>query len=195
MAGSKLRLRAVWLLIIPFYVYASPSVILLSWGAGVSTVGLLLRAWAAGSIQKGRELATTGPYAHTRNPLYLGSFLLGAGVAVGGGLWVFGLAFVAFFLLVYGPTVRREVVELEALFGEQYRVYAANVPAILLRLTPYEGEPTDYRPPPPEPDGGPQGSTRGGFSSARYMRNREWEAALGAVVAFGFLSLKLKVGL
>ena len=116
----KLRLRAVWLLIIPFYLYASPSTILLAWGAGLSTVGLAIRAWAAGSIHKDRELATTGPYAHTRNPLYLGSFFLGSGVTVAGGQWVFGVAFLVFFLLVYRATVLREVSELEVRFGEGY---------------------------------------------------------------------------
>ena len=142
----RLRLRAVWLLIIPFYIYASPSTILLWWGAGVSAAGLSLRAWAAGSIWKDRELATTGPYAHTRNPLYLGSFILGAGVTVAGGQWVFGVAFLAFFLLVYRATVRSEIAELEARFGERYRVYAAQVPAVLPRFTAYRGETSDWPP-------------------------------------------------
>lgn len=175
----RLRLRAVWLLIIPFYVYASPSTILLAWGAGVSTAGLALRAWAAGSIQKDRELATTGPYAHTRNPLYMGSFLLGAGVTVAGGQWVFGVAFLVFFVLVYRATVLHEVSELEARFGERYRVYKAQVPSVLPRLTAYEGEPSDSPPV--------------AFSKARYMRNREWEAVLGAAAVFGLLALKLEL--
>ena len=173
----RLRLRAVWLLIIPFYFYASPSAILLAWGAGLSTAGLALRAWAAGSIQKDRELATTGPYAHTRNPLYMGSFLLGAGVAVAGGQWVFGVVFLVFFVLVYRATVLREVSELGARFGERYRLYRARVPSVLPRFTAYEGEPSDSPPV--------------AFSRARYMRNREWEAALGAAAAFGLLVLKL----
>jgi protein-S-isoprenylcysteine O-methyltransferase Ste14 len=172
----KLRLRAVWLLIIPFYIYASPSTIMLAWGAGLSTVGLALRAWAAGSIQKDRELATTGPYAHTRNPLYVGSFLLGGGVIVAGGRWAFGVVFLVFFVLVYRATVLREVSELEARFGERYRVYMAQVPSVLPRATPYEGESS--------------GSAPVTFSLARYMRNREWEAILGAVAAFGLLALK-----
>ena len=154
---------------------------LLWWGAGVSAAGLSLRAWAAGSIRKDRELATTGPYAHTRNPLYLGSFMLGAGVTLAGGRWVFGLAFLAFFVVVYRATVRGEAGELEARFGEQYRVYASQVPAVLPRLIPYRGD--------------PPGSASGAFLPARYMRNREWEALLGAIAAFGFLGLKLKVGL
>ncbi len=175
----RLRLRAVWLLIIPFYILAAPSADLLWWGAGLSAAGLSLRAWAAGSIRKDRELATTGPYAHTRNPLYLGSFMLGAGVTVAGGQWVFGVAFLAFFLLVYPATALREAATLEARFGESYRAYAAQVPTVLPRITRYRAEGPD--------------SPRGGFSRARYLRNREWEAALGAVAAFGLLALKLKL--
>jgi protein-S-isoprenylcysteine O-methyltransferase Ste14 len=175
----KLRLRAVWLLIIPFYFYASPSATLLAWGAGLSTVGLALRAWAAGSIHKDRELATTGPYAHARNPLYSGSFFLGSGVTVAGGQSVFGVAFLVFFVLVYRATVLREVSELEARFGERYRVYRAEVPSVLPRVTAYESESS--------------GSAPVTFSRARYMRNREWEAALGAAAAFGLLALKLEL--
>ena len=173
-----LRLRAVWLIIIPFYIYASPSTTLLWWGAGVSTAGLVLRAWAAGCIHKDRYLATTGPYAHTRNPLYLGSFILGAGVTVAGGQWPFGVVFLAFFLLVYRATVLREATELQARFGEGYRVYAAHVPSVLPRITAYRDERSNSR--------------LRGFSPTRYMRNREWEAALGAVAAFGLLALKLQ---
>jgi len=126
-------------------------------------------------------LATTGPYAHTRNPLYLGSFILGVGVTLAGGQWAFGLAFSVFFLLVYRATVRLEATELEARFGASYRAYAAQVPAVLPRITRYRAAGSES----------PQGS----FSRARYFRNREWEAALGAVAAFGVLALKLRLGL
>ena len=175
----RLRLRAVWLLIVPFYIYAAPTTILMWWGAGISAAGLVLRAWAAGSIRKDRELATTGPYAHTRHPLYLGSFMLGTGVTIAGGQWPVGLAFLVLFLVVYRATARREARDLEARFGERYRVYAEQVPPVLPRITAYRGEPSD--------------SPQGGFARARYMRNREWEAALGAVAAFGLLALKLRV--
>lgn len=176
-----LRLRAVWLLIIPFYIYASPSTALIWCGAGISAVGLALRAWAAGSILKDRELATTGPYAYVRNPLYLGSFGLGVGVTVAGGQWVLGVAFLAFFALVYRATVLREAVELEKRFGERYRVYEARVPSVVPRMSAYRDE------------GSAPGSV--GFSRTRYLRNREWEAALGAVAAFGLLALKMKLRL
>ena len=189
----KFRLRAVWLLIIPFYIYASPSATPLWWGVAVAAAGLSLRAWAAGSIRKDRELATTGPYAHTRNPLYLGSFMLGSGLTIAGGQWVLGLAFLAFFFLVYRATVRLEVAELEVRFGEQYRTYAAEVPAVLPRFTGYRGDSADRGE--PHDRGEPSDSASGGFSLGRYMRNREWEAVLGAIAAFGLLGLKLKVGL
>jgi protein-S-isoprenylcysteine O-methyltransferase Ste14 len=149
------------------------------WGVGVSMTGLALRAWAAGSIRKDRELATGGPYAHTRNPLYIGSFFLGAGLTLAGGRLVLGAVFLGLFFLVYRVTVRREVAELEERFGERYRIYADQVPGVLPRLTAYEGGLSD--------------SPVGGFSPARYMRNREWEAALGALAAFGVLVLKLKL--
>ena len=173
----RLRLRAVWLLIIPFYIYATPTTTLMWWGAGVSTAGLALRARAAGSIWKDRKLATTGPYAHTRHPLYMGSFMLGTGVTIAGGQWLFGVAFLAFFFSMYRATVVRETRELEARFGESYRIYTEQVPSVLPRITAYGGGGSD--------------SSKGGFERARYMRNREWEAALGAVAAFGLLALKL----
>ena len=172
-----IRLRAVWLLIIPFYLYASPSTGLIGWGAGVGACGLALRVWAAGSIRKDRELATSGPYAHTRNPLYLGSFLLGVGVTVAGGRWVFAVAFLAFFFVVYRATVLREAAVLEERFGERYRAYRAQVPAVLPRITAYREAASD---------------SPVGFSRARYFRNREWEALLGAIAAFAALALKLR---
>jgi protein-S-isoprenylcysteine O-methyltransferase Ste14 len=139
-------------------------------------VGLGLRAWAAGVIHKDRELTTTGPYAFTRNPLYLGSLLLGVGTALAGGLWLFMAGFLAFFVLVYGTTMRREEAFLEGAFEERYRHYAERVPLLVPRLAPYRAA---------EPAPG------SGFSVLRYRRNREWEALLGAATGFAFLTLKM----
>lgn len=105
--------------------------------------------------------------------------MLGAGVMVAGGQWVFGVAFLVLFLPVYRVTVLREAKELEARFGASYRTYAAQVPTVLPRITPYRAGDSD--------------SLRGSFSRARYLRNREWEAALGAVAAVGLLALKLRL--
>jgi len=169
----RLRLRAVWLLILPFLWLARPTPLLLAVGAVLGTCGLLIRGWAAGTIHKEEDLTTSGPYAYTRNPLYVGSFLLGVGVTVAGGLWYFAVLFVLFYLGVYGKTMRGEARLLTELFGDRYRHYAARVPAFVPRLTPYR---------PSE-----SGHTPAGFRFSQYKRNREWEAALGAVAGFAFL--------
>ena len=172
----KLRLRAVWILIIPFYYFATPSVALLAGGGALGSIGLGIRGWAAGSIQKNEELATTGPYAHTRNPLYVGSFLLGLGVAIAGGQWIFLVLFLAFYLSIYRATALREEAELEKIFGETYGSYAAAVPRFVPRLSPHRTT---------------EAVRSGRFLLARYLRNREWEAGLGALAGYGALVLKM----
>ena len=174
----KLRLKAVWLLILPFYYFAAPDPTTLALGVALGGVGLAVRGWAAGSIEKNRELAINGPYAYTRNPLYLGSFFLGLGVTVGGAQWVFVSLFLALYLTVYRATALREAAELEEIFGEQYRVYSAAVPFFVPRFVPYRS--SEYA------DG-----TGRSFSMAQYVRNREWEAVLGGITGFCGLVLKM----
>lgn len=175
--SGRLRVWAAWALVAPFVVLARPTPKLLVAGACIAVVGLALRAWAAGCIDKGRALATGGPYAHTRNPLYLGSFIIGAGVALAGGHWVWIAVFALFFAAVYIPTMRREAVELSDRFGERYRAYAANVPAFSVSLVPYRATGRDSAP--------------AGFAWSRYGRYREWEASLGVLGLFALLSAKL----
>ncbi len=128
-------------------------------------------------LEKDRELAISGPYAHTRNPLYLGSFVIGAGgVIAGGALW-FGLLFLTYFAWMYGNAMARESGALGDRFGTAYRHYRHAVPVFLPR-------PGRYRPPP-----GHELPVRS-FSPRRYLRNREYEALLGALAAFGLLALK-----
>lgn len=175
--SRKVRLRAVWLLILPFFWFAAPTPELLVTGGLLAAVGLAVRAAAAGFIHKDRELTTTGPYARTRNPLYLGSFILGLGITVAGGRWVFAALFVAFFAWVYSRVIRQEARNLAASFGEAYQDYARNVPLFLPRLTPWR----------------PQGAAgeRGRFSADRWRRNREYEALLGAVAGFAVLVVRM----
>ena len=139
--------------------------------------GLVIRGWAAGQLQKNKELTVSGPYAHTRNPLYLGSLLIGLGVTAAGGLPIFALIFSVFFLLVYKRTMDLERRYLSDRFGEQYDRYQESVPLFFPRLQPYS--------PPPE-----FGHTATRFSLDRYVKNKEWEAALGAVLGLGFLAAK-----
>ncbi len=142
-------------------------------------LGLGIRAWAAGILEKDRELAVSGPYAFTRNPLYLGSFVIGIGAVIAGAVPWFGLLFVAFFAIMYRGAMVRENERLTERFGLNYRRYRDAVPMFLPRATRYD--------PPPESRPGPE---TGSFSVARYLRNREYEALLGAAAAFGLLSLK-----
>lgn len=174
----KVRLRLVWLLVIPFFWFASPTPTLLAIGGLLAGVGLMIRASAAGVIMKEKQLATSGIYAYTRNPLYLGSLFLGLGVTAAGGQWIFVVLFVAFFFTVYGQTMRGEAELLEGLFGGAYRDYAENVPLLLPRMTAYRA--------PGRPEG-----TAPGFNLERWRGNKEYEALMGAVVVFGFLALRM----
>lgn len=183
MAG-KLRIAAAWLFALPFFLLARPTLTALLVGACVTALGVLTRGWAAGSVDKGAALTTRGPYAYTRNPLYLGSFMIGLGITVAGGSWTWPAAFVAFFFALYVPTVRREAVELAERFGSRYLEYAAEVPAIGVRMTPYRAE----------AESAPDTSQRPAFEWGRYLRYREWEALLGAAAATGVLALKLRLG-
>ena len=150
--------------------YATPETI--AAGSAIALLGVLIRAWATGHIVKNTTLTTTGPYAHTRNPLYLGSFLLALGFALAAH-WIAVLAVIGFWLLVYGPTITREREFLRGVYGAAYAEYEANVPAFLPRLSAWRG---------------PAGADRsGGFSLALYLRHNEWQAGLGFLVVLGWL--------
>lgn len=170
-----LRTKSAWLVVVPFFLLAAPTPDSLFFGIAVTSAGLLLRGWSAGTIRKGEVLTTTGPYAHVRNPLYVGSFLIGAGLAVAGGSWLWLLLFLGFFVTVYGPTITAEAERLTERFGQRYVDYAARVPAFFPRLTPFRAEADEHGP----------------FTWAQYRRNREWEALLGAAGAYAALALKM----
>lgn len=171
------RTRAVWLLVLPFFWFAQPTLTLVAYGGGLAALGLAIRAWAAGAIRKDRELTTTGPYAYTRNPLYVGSFFIGLGVTTAGAHVLWTVVFLVFYLAVYGRTLAYEAEVLTELFGDEFRAYAAAVPAVVPRLTPYPGTPAGGAPAP-------------GFTLSQYLRNKEWEALLGATAAFALLTAK-----
>jgi hypothetical protein len=163
-------------------------------GALLAGLGLCARAWAAGTIKKDESLATRGPYAYVRHPLYLGSFLIGAGLATAGGHWAWIALVVAFFIVMYAPTVRQESEWLTELFGHRYVRYAARVPALLPRLRPYEAS-AEAGMLAWMPDAAPMGEEarrEGGFDWRLYARNREWEALLGTLAAFAVLALRMR---
>jgi protein-S-isoprenylcysteine O-methyltransferase Ste14 len=128
-------------------------------GSVLAVLGEAVRLWASGHIEKTRALATGGPYAHTRNPLYVGSLLMALGVGVASASpWVV-LAAGAYFLAFYPAVVREEASFLRARFGAEYEAWAAAVPLFIPRLTP----------------AGPRASR---FDWKRVKMNREWQTAL-----------------
>ena len=156
-----------------FLLFARPRPSTLVIGAIVSVLGLLLRAWAAGHIRKNSALAISGPYAFTRNPLYLGSFLLGLGFTIGSGFWPLGILFALLFLGIYFPVMRVESATLAELFGKSFQDYAREVPLFFPRVTPYRSD-------------GPAND----FDRSLYLRYREYRAALGLVIAWALLVVK-----
>jgi len=157
-----------------FIVLARPTPRALLIGAGVSLIGLGIRAWAAGHIRKNAELATSGPYAFTRNPLYLGSFFLGLGFTIASGRWELAVMFAVLFLGIYFPVMRVEASTMAELFGEQFQRYKQAVPLFFPRLTPFRQDDSK--------------SVR--FDGSLYMRYREYRAALGLAIAWGLLLAK-----
>jgi protein-S-isoprenylcysteine O-methyltransferase Ste14 len=131
--------------------------------------GLWLRGYAAGYVKKNRELTVTGPYAHTRNPLYLGSMLMAAGFAVALLSWPVALVLAAGFALIYIPVIASEERFLHAAFPE-FNGYCRQVPRLIPRLTPGKFSGAE--------------AVRGAFSLALYRRHREYNAAIGAVLLY-----------
>jgi protein-S-isoprenylcysteine O-methyltransferase Ste14 len=156
-----------------FFIFARPSATTLIVGAILALPGLALRAWATGHLRKNSALASTGPYAYTRNPLYLGSFLMGVGFTIASGRWFLGFVFAALFLGIYVPVMRVESATLAELFGESYQKYAQAVPLFLPRLRGYE-----------------QAGKFTSFDPALYRRYREHRAAIGLVLAWILLAIR-----
>src|SRR5947209_14897267 len=119
-----------------FFLLARPRPLTLIVGALVALPGLALRAWAVGYLRKNEALATTGPYAYTRNPLYLGSFLMGLGFTIAAGRILLALIFIVMIVGIYLPVMRVESATLADLFGKKYVRYAREVPLLFPRLTP-----------------------------------------------------------
>ena len=164
--GPSWRQLALYVLCLGLVALADPRPVPFAIGCALVAVAWALRVWAFGHLEKNQKLVTTGPYAHCRNPAYLGSFLalLGVGLAAGNwqsvqgrAVWSFLALLVLVFFGIYMPRKKRkEYTRLERLFGEPARVYAANVPHFWPRPTPWRsGDPKR-------------------FSWARVTSNREW---------------------
>jgi Phospholipid methyltransferase len=169
--ARRIRVPLSFALGIAYVWLAHPTRASLLAGALLLLPGLLLRGLASGHVQKDRQLTTSGPYAYTRNPLYLGSLILAAGFALAArSVWVFALMLMMF-AAIYVPVIAGEERYLRQAFPE-YDDYARHVPRFGLRFTPY-------------------GSQPGRFSGRLYQRHREYNAIIGCLVVLAVLIVKL----
>jgi len=156
----------------------APQPAAIAWSLALVLPGLWLRGYAAGYVKKNRELTQTGPYAHVRNPLYLGSILIAAGFALALLSWVVALALAILFLLIYVPVIASEERFLRATFPD-FDDYCLRVPRLIPRFSPAEF--------PHALQSGESGQSKvlsGSFSFALYLRHREYNAAIGAALLY-----------
>ena len=139
---------------------ATPTAASILVGAFLIIPGLVLRALASGHVRKNEQLATTGPYAYTRNPLYLGSLILAVGFAISArNIWI-GAGLIVIFLAIYLPVIRGEEAFLRERFAD-FAEYARQVPRLWPRLDSFN-------------------TIRGSFSWDLYWKHREYNATLGS---------------
>lgn len=169
---QRIRVPLGTLAAVFYFLFARPGTAWMAAGLVPLLAGVFLRLWAAGHIRKNEDLARSGPYRFTRNPLYLGSFLMGAGLGIQSGIWWLAPVFLPLFLAVYLTVMKQEEKDLEKRFGERFREFRGRVPLFLPRpgrsLPPGEGT----------------------FSIRRAWKNREYNALLGTLAAEGALLAK-----
>ena len=161
--GYPLAIAVLW--------FARPTPWSILSGALIGMIGLWLRAYAAGYLHKQEVLTVTGPYAHTRNPLYLGSAILALGVGIATHSWVSLSILFFYFALFYSIVMRREEKELGLRHGAAFEEYACAVPLFIPRFTSAKLT----------------GASAGSFSFAQYRKNHEWQAALGFLLLLAVL--------
>ncbi|MGA2415029.1 MAG: isoprenylcysteine carboxylmethyltransferase family protein [Candidatus Sulfotelmatobacter sp.] len=172
--ARRIRVPLGFIFAVLYFWLARPSWRSMLLGGLVVAPGLLLRALASGHVRKNEALATSGPYAYTRNPLYLGSLLMGLGFCVAARSWWVGVALVAMFFAIYLPVIRGEEDFLRRRFPE-FEEYARRVPRMLPRF---------YR----EPETLAENSS--GFSWDLYWQHREYNALLGVAAMMAGLVVK-----
>jgi protein-S-isoprenylcysteine O-methyltransferase Ste14 len=146
----------------------APQPAAVAWSLALVIPGLWLRGYAAGYVKKNQELTTTGPYAHVRNPLYLGSILMAAGFAVALESWAVGVALAVMFVAIYVPVIASEERFLRATFAG-FDDYCRRVPRLIPRLTAART---------------PGDDEQGRFFLPLYLKHREYNALLGAALLY-----------
>jgi len=155
-----------------YVIFCRPTMAWLVPGLAVALLGLLLRCWAAGHLRKHEKLTISGPYRWTRNPLYLGSFLMGLGFSLAGGRWWLAPLFLVLYLLVYLPVMRAEEGELRRHYGQSADSFIEGVSLFVPLGPPIAGDPGQR------------------FSLERFRLNREYKAVLGFLLLAAFLMVR-----
>lgn len=163
--ARRIRVPLGFLFAVFYFWLARPTWQSMALGAILVVPGLVIRALASGHVRKNEELATSGPYAYTRNPLYLGSLLMGVGFAGAARSWWVGIALAVMFFAIYLPVIRDEETFLRRKFPE-FDEYARRVPRMVPRLTPNSGGEREL-------------PSR--FSLELYLKHREYNALLGVL--------------
>jgi protein-S-isoprenylcysteine O-methyltransferase Ste14 len=172
--ARRIRVPLGFVFAVLYFWLARPTWGFIGLGAIVIAPGLLIRALASGYVRKNETLATSGPYAYTRNPLYLGSSLMGIGFALAARSWWVGIALILMFFAIYLPVIRDEEAFLQQRFPE-FEEYVRRVPRIFPRIVARSGEIGDP----------------GGFSPDLYLKHREYNALLGALAMVAALVVKM----
>lgn len=173
--ARRIRVPLGFAFVVVFMWLARPRVGSLALSLLLVVPGLWLRGYAAGYVKKNAEVTVTGPYAYTRNPLYLGSMLIAFGFALGArSLWI-AMALAVLFAVIYIPVIRSEEEFLRSKFAD-YEAYAARVPRLLPRFRPAAAADDE---------------AGGEFSSALYRKHREYNALIGAAAIYAALVLKI----
>jgi protein-S-isoprenylcysteine O-methyltransferase Ste14 len=172
--ARRIRVPLGFVFAVLYFWLARPSWRFMALGSLLIVPGLLIRALASGHVRKNEALATSGPYAYTRNPLYLGSLLMGVGFAIAARSWCVGVVLVVMFFAIYLPVIRDEEAFLRQKFPE-FEEYARRVPRMLPRITPARSDDS------------------GGFSFDLYLKHREYNALLGALAMTASLIAKMSL--
>jgi len=170
--ARRIRVPLGFLFAILYVWLAHPTPKSLVAGALFIALGLGIRAAASGHVRKNEQLATTGPYAYTRNPLYLGSIIIAIGFGLASMNWWIAAIIVILFLAIYLPVIRGEEEFLRGKFPE-FDQYAKEVPRLLPRII------------------AARNVSGGGFAWDLYLKHREYNALIGSLVLLAILIAKL----
>ena len=168
--ARRIRVPLGFLFAAFFLIRASPQWWSLIAGSFISLAGVWIRAISSGHVKKNEELATTGPYAHTRNPLYFGSIVIAVGFALAALRWEIALVLVALFVAIYVPVIHGEEQFLSESFAD-YPEYCSRVPRLWPRLRTGE-------------------QSRSRFSPDLYIKHREYNALFGTLAVIAALAAK-----